>query len=491
MKKTWFRKEFHLWLALLIWVGVLFSILYVVAQRYVTVGVTIVSNFTGSMKLQTGDLLYRNEKYYSSHSGVKLIISVNDSSNYSFNGNIVAPLQTFSESGPFSVLHTVLLNLWDWNKNISSVVIRNRTGFNEILNLWPENVFLDQTRPTKALLQSPISESEIFANTKFSRLASIDSGVWIKEYQYIISSDTWFSTVKWIWTTTQSNFILDTSVLAPGKYYWKVIASDYFGYRSTSLVESFVVDHPWNGGTQPPAGSSGPSSKWYTLYDNCPDGDFSASYYDGVCSASDRVNYEELHVLDGFHDFAIDYGKYGEELYLAYRYAYDNNITTVWPIDKAELFKPLVRKEYAKMVSQFAIYILWLEPTVNTGCVFSDVYDEADEFKYFMKISCELWLMWLEYDWIPAEEFWPNLPVSRAMFGTVLSRLLFGSVNNGNFDDWYGDHLIALKKANIMHMIDFPLTPELRGYAMLMLKRSDEYGYADVDAFRTSQWRRR
>lgn len=177
-------------------------------------------------------------------------------------------------------------------------------------------------------------------------------------------------------------------------------------------------------------------------------------------------------------------------MYLAYKYAYDNGMTSIWPIDDAELYRPLVRKEYAKMVSQFAVHILKLLPEVNTGCVFSDVAEESDEFQYFMQLSCELGLMGLEYDGIPAKEFWPNLPVSRAMFGTVLSRLLFGSVYNGNSASWYEDHLLALKRADIMRMIDYPLTSELRGYAMLMLKRADEYGYADADAWWVSQYRR-
>ncbi|NOZ44506.1 MAG: hypothetical protein GXP45_05215 [bacterium] len=77
------------------------------------------------------------------------------------------------------------------------------------------------------------------------------------------------------------------------------------------------------------------------------------------------------------------------------------------------------------------------------------------------------------------------------MFGTVLSRLLFGSVHNGNSDSWYQDHLEALKHADIMKFINFPLTPELRGYAMIMLKRSDEFGYVQKNVLRVSRYRRK
>ena len=94
--------------------------------------------------------------------------------------------------------------------------------------------------------------------------------------------------------------------------------------------------------------------------------------------------------------------------------------------------------------------------------------------------------MWQESDWVtPAKSFNPNDYVTRAQFGTVLSRLLFGDVYNIKDESkvymnawfWYKDHLEALKRYWIMTKIDgdWPNSLERRGWVMLMLQRADEY----------------
>lgn len=484
--KFWTRtREMHMWLMIFLGLVSLFSIVYVGAQKYIGVKLKILSSFNTEFQLNTGNLLYINGEYFTNTQAISVTVTANDSSSYVLYGDVFAPLNSFDRTGAYS--DTVVVHLLSGSgvKDTFLTISRNTTGYTDVRDLGPETVFLDQEGPTAPILTSPISDLLVYSTTRFQREAAIDSGVWVKEYQYLIASDTWFLNLELVDTTQHTYFSMDTTALAPWKYYWEVLAVDYFGYTTVSSIESFIVDHPWNWWIRPPVTEGGGTTRWYTLYDNCPNGDFSPSYYDGVCSASDWVN---------AHNAAWTTCKwaaiYGEELCLAYEYAYDNGITSLWSIGIAELFKPLVRKEYAKMVTQFAVNILWLKPDINKDCTFDDVEDESEEFKYFMKTACELGLMGLEYDGVPAKSFWPNLPVSRAMFWTVLSRLLFGSVYNGNSDSWFQDHLLALKKANIMQMIDAPLTPELRWYAMLMLKRSDEYGYADIHAFRTSQRRR-
>jgi len=76
--------------------------------------------------------------------------------------------------------------------------------------------------------------------------------------------------------------------------------------------------------------------------------------------------------------------------------------------------------------------------------------------------------------------FRPNDLVTRAEFGTTLSRAL-----NANSDDlaamnaanpYYKDHLNFLKAEGIMNQIDNPSMTEVRGYVMLMMMRADK-GY--------------
>lgn len=66
--------------------------------------------------------------------------------------------------------------------------------------------------------------------------------------------------------------------------------------------------------------------------------------------------------------------------------------------------------------------------------------------------------------------FDPNGIVTRAQFGTVLSRALRGSLFDGA-NPYYKDHLQSLKDLGIMTKIDKPNTNEVRGYVMLMMMR--------------------
>jgi len=74
---------------------------------------------------------------------------------------------------------------------------------------------------------------------------------------------------------------------------------------------------------------------------------------------------------------------------------------------------------------------------------------------------------------MPVQTFNPNEEVTRAQFGTVLSRTLRGNQYNGG-EPFYLLHLNALQKAVIMKQIDTPQNKELRGFVMLMLMRSVE-----------------
>ena len=70
--------------------------------------------------------------------------------------------------------------------------------------------------------------------------------------------------------------------------------------------------------------------------------------------------------------------------------------------------------------------------------------------------------------------FNPNGIVTRAEFGTVLSRALWGNIHNITSAQYYTEHLKALKDAGIMNMISNPNQLEIRGYVMLMMQRADE-----------------
>lgn len=115
----------------------------------------------------------------------------------------------------------------------------------------------------------------------------------------------------------------------------------------------------------------------------------------------------------------------------------------------------------AKMMSNFAINTLGLQPNTGTVCNFTDMNNESDEMKFYAGLACQLGLMGLNDQGSANETFNPNETVTRAQFGTVLSRLIRQDKNNGG-TPYYAKHLQALKTAGIMTKIDTPNTKELR-----------------------------
>ncbi len=156
---------------------------------------------------------------------------------------------------------------------------------------------------------------------------------------------------------------------------------------------------------------------------------------------------------------------YSSELKQAYNWAYQSEITTQSSIEKANMWWKITREEMAKMISNYAINILWKSPDTTKSCLFSDSNINPDLVR-FVTESCQLWLMW---QWITS--FKPKNFVTRAEFWTVLSRALWWD-KYGWWNTYYESHLKALQCEWIMKKIDMPMDNEIRWYVMLMLMRS-------------------
>ncbi len=155
---------------------------------------------------------------------------------------------------------------------------------------------------------------------------------------------------------------------------------------------------------------------------------------------------------------------YSRELNNAYAFAYKNWITTMSSIDKANMNWPLNRIAMAKMLSNYAINVLWKKPTNIVVPNFPDVSSQLNEdYGWAVTLAYQLWIMWLNID-----KFRPYDEVTRAEFGTALSRMLYW-LKDGN--PYYSTHLTKLKAERIISN-DNPNLKELRWYVMLMLMRS-------------------
>lgn len=170
--------------------------------------------------------------------------------------------------------------------------------------------------------------------------------------------------------------------------------------------------------------------------------------------------------------FCITFSKagYSDEYPESYSWAFKNWITTQPTIEKANMYWTITRIELSKMISNYAINILKKNPDTSKKCQFSDISDRLNsQYDSWVTKACQLWLMW---QWI--SNFRPYNNVTRAEFGTILSRLLYWN----KYDWWtpyYNKHINNLRIRWIMTNISNPKEwMESRGNVMVMLKRSQE-----------------
>ncbi len=162
---------------------------------------------------------------------------------------------------------------------------------------------------------------------------------------------------------------------------------------------------------------------------------------------------------------------YTREMNDAYKFSYKNWITTSNNINKAKMNSPLTRIAMAKMLSNYAINILWKTPDTSKWTpVFNDVtYKQNFDYWNAVTLSYQLWIMWQN---MKNNNFRPNDEVTRAEFATALSRMLYW-IEDGEWNKYYEPHIAKLYSEWIINNTN-PKTREKRWYVMLMLMRSVE-----------------
>ena len=205
------------------------------------------------------------------------------------------------------------------------------------------------------------------------------------------------------------------------------------------------------------------SYPWWWQQDNCPNGDTSPSYYDGKCSVTESKNGTPKKLWD------LEWSPFPTEINNAYLYAYNLGITSSPTILGADIEGQLIRSHMAKMMVNYAVKVMGRKPDTTKTCSFGDIANQTPEIQEYIKLACQLGLMWIDMT-----DFDPNGIVTRAQFGTILSRTLFGDKYNGA-TPYYEAHLAALQEAGIMTSIaNAEIVNEIRWYVMLMLMRADK-----------------
>lgn len=196
--------------------------------------------------------------------------------------------------------------------------------------------------------------------------------------------------------------------------------------------------------------------------------DYSPSYYDRSCKGPESTLK---------HGSAWPWcSVYTPELNWAYEFARSFDITTIDQCSNVNMYGKLIRKDLAKMMVNFAENVFgrtWIIINDPRCELFNDISGESPQTKEYIKKSCRYGLMGLHSDGIvPKAQFDPYQEVTRAEFGTVLSRFIWKwDYNTEDAAFYYSKHLGNLKKVGIMTKIDVPFMKELRWWVMLTMQR--------------------
>jgi len=160
---------------------------------------------------------------------------------------------------------------------------------------------------------------------------------------------------------------------------------------------------------------------------------------------------------------------YTREMNNAYEFSRENWITTTNNIEKAKMNSPLTRIAMAKMLSYYAINVLWQKPDSSKVIQFNDVTNQLNsQYNNAVTLSYQLWTMWQN---MKNNNFRPNDEVTRAEFATALSRMLYDTEDGKWKIKYYEPHITKLYSEWVLSNTN-PQLKEKRWYVMLMLMRS-------------------
>ena len=400
-------------------------------------------------------------------------------------------------------LHTVIFDNVSFSNNASDVKklpvmiheARDYTAENKKVSQWDVN-FLKCTVDWNYNTTGFISDGNLFW------IDDILTADWKKEDPLRGSASSW--TVKWWDVTVTVNWVKVYSTPKKNTTYgvtfdwtWKVEVNDWFKVSKptdpTKNCNKFDGWYVWNdkydfnavvtsnlalvskwtytcsssssssgGGS---GGGSSSSSKTTTTTDTKK---AEETKTENKTSEEIELKWEvtEEQTSEKVDETATPDNGYSKEFNDAYSFAHKNWITTMDSIEKADMNAPLTRIAMAKMLSQYAINVLGRTPdTTKVVPAFPDVSAELDAaYNSWVTLAYQLGIMWINID-----KFRPDDLVTRAEFGTALSRMLYSTA------DWeiayYETHLAKLMEEKII-TVDTPDLQELRGYVMIMLMRS-------------------
>jgi len=206
--------------------------------------------------------------------------------------------------------------------------------------------------------------------------------------------------------------------LATGAYEAEVTFSNGFIEQGVLVIKELSPTPP-SGGSSNGGGS--------LKKDDCPDGDFSPSYYDGTCGISPEFpkNPERLLETDETREHGTAEEKSESQVYL---WAREYHLTSMETYEDFRPYDAITRAEMAKIVVLYTKMITpnFLASEESIDCAFfTDLAQVNAELQAYITQSCELGLMGYYSDGETQKDaFSPNDRITRAEVATILSRML-------------------------------------------------------------------
>ena len=158
--------------------------------------------------------------------------------------------------------------------------------------------------------------------------------------------------------------------------------------------------------------------------------------------------------------------QYSPEMQEAFDFANNNWLISASSIRSADMDWYLTRIWMAKILSQFAINIVWMKPDTNKYNTYYDVSESLDaQYDNWALLAYQLWIMWIDTHY-----FRPYDYVTRAEFATAVSRMVYNTEDWRNNRAYYEPHLNKLKDEWILTNTN-PNRIEKRWLALIILNR--------------------
>lgn len=250
-----------------------------------TLRLEIIASFTWSVTYTGNTTLFINGIHRTTWANHTIILSSSTDVIYSSSWDIIESI-TWAIYFPTQYILPIQLTPGEWEKKVFITYTPLTWISEDQLPLPPVVYWVDITPPPLTTSYSwPPPTIDQYDPVSFTWDASVDTWVWLSYYSIQLSHSPTFSTAV-EFTTTWTNLLLWGGSLSPGQRYRRRWATDLLWNSIYSFPISFTVLSSipaplWNGWTT--------SSIWIgntstPLSDQCPWGDDSWNYFDGICS---------------------------------------------------------------------------------------------------------------------------------------------------------------------------------------------------------------